>query len=510
MDYSINPGLIEILKTFDKRDKIEFKKFLSSRFLNPYPKTVMLYKALLSFAPDYNTGKLNRKTLSAKFRLNTAYNDSTMRDLLSKLNLSANKYLAYANFNNDELSLLQHQRNEYFSRKLLTHIDKNINISENRINDINETDTDYFLKNMILKTAKFNYYVINKKIYNRQFLNESVGLLSSSSGYLLALFILESIKLNDTIVKISKRHENISNRNIIPALLKTFHLEKTIMALARNNKRLSHIFRIYYYLFMMFSNRDSQKYFRMYKQSILNNENKINKDEMHFLFGRLIDYCVNKCNEGINEFYEELFSSFSILLEKRYFTNSTNKYLSEDLFRNIIHSAIRAKKLKWAEQFIKSFKNDLHPKNRDQLINYAYANIYFETGSFNKSLDYLLNANLEYITLKIDIKMLLLKIFFELGSFEQIYSLIDSFKHFITNHEFIFSARREKLKDFLNFYEILFRAVNRNDRESIEILYKKLLQKKDLEFYSWLLKKAKHYTPDQIKNPAKTGLKSEK
>lgn len=493
MDYSINRGLIEILKTLDKRDKREFKKFLNSSFTNPFPKTISVYKALLCFAPDYNPELLNRKTLFIKLKSRKKYNDSTMRDLLSKLNSLANKYLAYANFNNDEYSRLQHQRNEYFSRKLLTQIDKNLIISEKSINNIPETETDYFLRKMMLKTAKFNYYVINKKIYNNQYLNESVDLLSSSAGYLLAMFILESIKMNDTIIKISKRHENLSNTNFIPGLFKTFNLEKAIIELGKSNKSLSHIFRIYYYLYMMFSNSNSGEYFRLYKETIIQNEIMINKDEMHFLFGRLIDYCVHKCNEGKIEYYEELFNANMVLLENRFFTNSTNKYLSEDLFRNVIYSAIRTKKLKWAELFVKNSTNDLHPKNREQLINYAYALIHFEKGDFNRSLKYLLNTNLEYITLKIDVKVLMLKIYFELGSFENIYSLIDSFKHFISNHEFIFSVRRKKLKDFINLYEILFKSAERNDRESIEILYKKLLQKEDLEYYSWLLSKAKNY-----------------
>lgn len=490
MDHKINERLIEILKTFNELDIKDFRKFLKSPFVNPYPKAALLFDALMTFYPDFNPDKLNRKTLFARMKVNNAYNDSTMRDLVSKLRYLLDKYMAYLSFEDNDFDYLTQLRHQMHVRKLYNHIDKNISETEKLLTQHTEADSDYFYKRIKVETEKFNNYVTNKRLYNRQSLSNSVTSLNNAAKNHLALFILETIKQNDTILKITKRQERTSGRNIIPELLKPINLKRIIVTLKKNDSELSHIYQIYYYLYMLFSSKNSEQYFHLYKQSIIENSAKMDIDELHFLYGRLIDFCVNKCNEGKAEYYKELFNAYDIMLESKYYTNKSNKYISQDLFRNIFQTAVRTNNIEWAEDFINRYRKELHPQNRDNMYCYGCAYIYFEKNMLDRSLEYCLKVKQDYFALKIDIKILLLKLYFDLGNYEQIYNQLDSFKHFVSNHELITPTRRKKIRDFINIFEKVLKAFLKDDSESAEFLYNELSAKDDQQFYEWLTKKA--------------------
>ncbi|NOS85289.1 MAG: hypothetical protein HOP31_09130 [Ignavibacteria bacterium] len=490
MNYKVNEHLTAMVRSLSKKDIRDFRKFLRSSYLNPYPKAEILFNSLISFNPDISGSKYNRLEVFSRMKTGKQYNDSTMRDLLSKLKYLLEKYLAYCSFEKDEYDHITQLRKQLYSRRLYDQIEKNIMQAEKTIPGYNVADPDYFYKKIKVETEKFNNFVINRKLYNEQSLNDSIISLNSSAKNQLALFILESIKQNDNILKITKRQEKTKTRNVIPELLKPINLKKIIVSLKKNNSELSHIFQIYFNLYLLFSTGKGEKYFHLLKQDIIENSDKINADELHFLFGRLIDYCVNMCNDGRSEYYKELFNAYVIMLEKKYYTNSSNKYISQDLFRNIFQTSIRINNLKWAEEFIVKYRKELHPVNRDSMFYYCYAYIYFESGNFDKALEYILKIKQDYFALKIDIKILHLKIYFELGMYEQVYNQLDSFKHFITNHEQIIPGRREKIKDFLYYFERVLKAKLKEDEESVGFLHQELTKKNDRQFFNWLTQKA--------------------
>lgn len=496
MKYKISDNITETLKTFSSEDIKKFRKFLKSTYLNPYPKVIYLFDALIHWHPLFSGEEFNRQSVHVKMkngkkgRAQKSYNDSTMRDLFSKLKRLLEDYMAYTSFAGNKFDYMTKLREQLFSRKLHNYIESNIAESEKTIAQYSAADPDYFYKRIRLETEKFNNFVVNKKLYIRQHLDRSIEALNNSANNQMAMFILESIKQNDAIIKITKRQETSGSRNIIPELLKPIDLKTVIMTLGRNNESLSHIFQVYYYLYMLFADAKGENYFHLYKECIIENTDKISADEIHFLFGRLIDYCVNKCNEGRAEYYNELANAYMVMLEGKYYTNSSNKYISQDLFRNILLTAVRTNNTKWAESFINKYHKELHPLDRDNMYNYCYSYIYFESGDSAKALDYILKIKQDYFTLKIDIKILLLKIYFELGMYENIYNQLDSFKHFITNHEHITTATRKKLKDFVKYYVKLVKAILNEDKIAAALIHRELHAKADKQFYKWLAEKA--------------------
>ncbi len=489
MNYKVNEALLEILRTFSKNDIKNFRKFMKSPYLNPYPKVILLFTAIMEYYPDFRSTSISRKGLFHKMDKKNNFNDSTMRDLISKLKLVLDKFLAISGFEGSEFDYLTHLRKQLYNRKLYKQVEKNISEAESVIPGYNEADSDYFFKRIKIETDKFNNYVINRNLYNEQNLNYSINSLNISAKNQLAFFILETIKQNDTILKITKRQGKPKIKNIIPELLEPMDLKEIMVALKRNESEISHIFEIYYNLYMLFTKRNHEKYFHLFKKNIIEYSEMINTDELHFLFGRLIDYCVNNCNEGKAEYYVELFNAYGIMLRKRYYTNSSNKYISLDLFRNIFQTSIRINNLSWAEDFINKYIKELHPQNRDSMYNYCYAYIYFGKGMFERSLEHILKIKQDYFALKIDIKILHLKINYEVGMYEQIYNQLDSFKHFISNHELILPSKREKIREFILLYEKVLKARLNDDSESLIFINKELNTKRDKQFFGWLIDK---------------------
>ncbi len=78
--------------------------------------------------------------------------------------------------------------------------------------------------------------------------------------------------------------------------------------------------------------------------------------------------------------------------------------------------------------------------------------------------------------------------------YEQVYNQLDSFKHFIANHEQIIPGKQEKIKDFLYYFERVLKAKLKEDNESVAFLHQQLTKKSDRHFFSWLAEKAERLT----------------
>ena len=75
------------------------------------------------------------------------------------------------------------------------------------------------------------------------------------------------------------------------------------------------------------------------------------------------------------------------------------------------------------------------PEYRENMKNYSYARLYFEKGQFDEALNFLSKVKYDNFALKYDIRVLMLRIYYELHYTEEALSLIDTFRHFIAENK---------------------------------------------------------------------------
>jgi len=120
---------------------------------------------------------------------------------------------------------------------------------------------------------------------------------------------------------------------------------------------------------------------------------------------------------------------------------------------------------------------------------FAMALLSFEMNDFEKALEFTGKVNYELFVFKYDIKLLLLKIFYEKNCYEEALSLIDSFKHFLSGNKTVSEYYRNNYMLFLKYYKELLNMKIYNSTEDLELLKNKINSEKNLISKTWLLEK---------------------
>jgi hypothetical protein len=486
-------SIINVLKTFSPEEVKGFKRFLESPYFNTSELALRLYDELAWFYPSFDHSALTKESLYNKLCTGKVYNDSTMRNLLADLVRLAEKFLKQQNFESTRYGTNIHLLDELVKRGLSDLFRKNARATGAHIEENPKIDGAYFLDRYQFEVDKFNMGFI----YNSQTAPQSgqeINTLTEAGKHLTGYFTTEIIKILDNLNEISvNRNVNIKS-NHLNRFIDGIGLEKIINYLDENTEDNSNIFKIYYYLYMSFIHIDDEKYFYAFKNLLLKKSDVLTNDEKHYLYLKLLDYCQGKSNAGKTDFDKELFEIFQVLLLFEYYKTSTNVYIPIDIFRNIVMLALRMKKYRWLDFFVKANLNKIEPGQQENLYHYTYAHLYFANGEYGKSLEHLMNVDYDYFAFKLDMKSLLLRIYYELSYYESAYSLVDCYNHILRRSKSVNPLRKATHGNFVQYVQKLLKLKLTPDQDEARILRKQIAGNKEVLNKEWLLDKAEELT----------------
>ncbi len=84
----------------------------------------------------------------------------------------------------------------------------------------------------------------------------------------------------------------------------------------------------------------------------------------------------------------------------------------------------------------------------------------------------------------------MLKIYYELGNIEQAYSLVDSYKHFLSSTKEITEIYLKRYEKFLKYYFYLLRIKSGQSKEKPAFILSKIEKEDKINNKKWLLEKA--------------------
>jgi len=111
-------------------------------------------------------------------------------------------------------------------------------------------------------------------------------------------------------------------------------------------------------------------------------------------------------------------------------------------------------------------------------------------GNFELSLNHLSKINIERSNMKIEIKNLLIIIYYELKYLEELVSLIDTYKHFLQREKSITEKIRKLNSLFLKFVSDLVKIYHNGKYDDAKILKKEIDKASYFNLKDWLSKKA--------------------
>ena len=488
--------LIEILKTFDKAELKKFRRFISSDYFNTNESVSKLYKLIAVFYPvfDINDQKLSPEALFKKIYGTRKYDDKTYRYLLSTLYSLLEKYLAISLFENTEVEMKKYVIDDLTGRRLFSLAKKNLIALESSLDKDKLIGGEYIYNKEDISLYWHQIYFlsnIQEPIIEKRFEQGELQMFSSFVELSHIYQILQQVshsynlELKDNIVFEYLR--NINYKKILDYIDKS----EAAGSIAAVNVKLFKVIRIYLCFMITILDTKDEIYFERMNDLIGKYSDFFGKHELQNLHIMLAT-CCNRKRAKINEekYLRIYFEIIKRAVSLNLYTSYTAQYMDVINFTMIFQTALQLKEYDWAAEFLRKYGEQISPEYSEDMIGYSFAELFFTKKQFERSLGSLSRVKLKLFRLKVPVKMLLLRLYYELNYIEEAFSLIDSFTHFLTLNKKIRTDEKNNYLRFLKFYRELLRAKAEGENGKINTgIREELCSSSLLPHKTWLIEK---------------------
>jgi hypothetical protein len=486
----IDHQVIDILKSFNSEDIKQFRRFMISPYFNRSTTLVSLFELLIKFYPDFNGKKLTKEFVSEKIFKTKIYNDSTVRNALADLLNVCENFLIQENFRNSAVLSFDYLLKELREKKLVNVFQKNSAELDKKYSVIQDADSEYYLSRSRFELNKFNYSELFDRVNEDKDTVLQIERLKYSGIFITVHYIIEIVTIYLTSFHYAFAYNKPQAKEFISTLIKMLNIRGLVDVM----KDSEHFFmlQIYIALLKTFEDLDNEKYYYEYKSLVNSNIDKLGKDEICFHYTNLVNYChfIEPGSEKYDKFNNELFDLYNEMLHNNYYQNKKISYLRNEIYRNMLFLGLQLKKVKWVENFILTYSSRLHKSDKDNMMNLAYAYLFYENGEYMQSWKYFNKIKIDFFIYKYDIKNYALKIYFEMGYFDEALTLCENYKKFLVRNELVSDFDKTRIRNFISYFSklILFK-VGQLPLKHFSTYRKRLELINDTMSRNWLLQK---------------------
>jgi hypothetical protein len=463
-----NTKLIKLLSLFNKGDFKKLGLFVRSPYYNRLKNVVKLYDALKKYYPKFENKNLIRKGLYNEIFPGTKYDDIKIRTLQSYLFGLAEKYIAVNQYEKNKLNTRLDITAQLRKKGEVYFMNKNAELLRSQLDKIEVKDADYY--HSLYRVTFEENYVANQFSNKRDMQKEADSL---TIYYLIMILRTYGTAFNrgsslniDIDTNITETIENLAQTkpyNEIPVVAVSFAL-------------------------YMIARYMDENYFFSFLEHIQKHPDTMNKDELYDAYYFLVNFCVLKIQKGDKKFVKIKLELYKNILKYKLWEGEG--YLSYVIFNNAISSAIENTEYSFAEKVIKEYRLFLEPSMKNDMVELSHAKLKYAIGSYDKALEHLskIKSN-DDIFYKFAIKDLYIKIYYEMGHWESIFSLIDSYKHFLHTNKLITDDVKKRYGLFLGMFNELVKIKIDPTTESIKEMRENILTSEGFVNKDWLAEK---------------------
>lgn len=408
--------LINLLKSLSPDELKQFEKFVDSSFHNKGRDLTQFLKTLKPFYPEFDQKNLSNEQLFRKLFSGKVFDEdrsgNLIRTLTSHLFRLCKEFLVQIELENQNTTKQYLLLNQLRKRRLYKEFDKEFDNRHNQGQEISKGSVGYFVNEFLLSAVKRDCSL------NRDDFENSVEYTIRASENILTAALISCFKFEDE-KNLATAYNIIPRSNMLQPLLDHLDSEKLLPALKENSPAYFPYVEIFHSIYMMNKFRDNTSYYFSLKELLKKHSDIFERAENYVLWNILLTYC------GINRLdSKEVFGIHKHILENGIYKLSDNEDFHIVLFRNIVLNASATGEYKWLEQFIEEYTDDLHDNHRENMKAYSMAYLHFAKAEFENALEYILKIKYNLFLFKLDLKILQLKIYYELGYFEEALSLV--------------------------------------------------------------------------------------
>lgn len=467
-------SVIEILKHFSENDIAQFSDFVISPFFNKNKNVSKLYIELKKYYPDFDSDYLKKENIWNKIYPGKAFNYGVMKNLIHDLTKLFEEFVAVHLYKDTPQKqyfllsgLLQRQifnlyqkKYSYFEKKEGEAFKKhNSHLFYHTYSEINHVNLTYnvndkFITNFSKAELKFIAYriVYCLEMMARDFTDHIV----------LNTFKKQNNLKSDFTDVFFKFFKNDTIDEIITLMKEDFPKEHRVLFIHRK-------------MFIAYMNLKSFKHYEEFKQSVFEAADYISKNDLKIMCYKLKNLVAILRHNNVNDgnFNAELCEIYDFMVQHKMHVRN-NGTVPELEFNNYVTYLAEFKKTDKLENFIANFADKVTEINKRNSYNYGMANLFFLKGKYEQSLKFILMLSNDYERLKIAVRTLQVKCYYELNDYESFISLYNSFKKFDHKNNFGIEYHRKNLLNICRLVNEFFKIKNEPEGINLKLLEKKV------------------------------------
>lgn len=448
-----NTKLIQLLRTLSAAEFKQFKDFVKSPFFNKNKNVIALFESLKKFYPDFNNNMMNEEKVFNKIFPGEKYDYFKIKNIISDLLALGKEFISFIHYRDISKIKNKFLLEELRGRNLDSMFEQSYKVFTKELEEGKVRDENFFLQKLEFTDELHSYYSPKEP-------NARIHLFQEQHDLFLRYSIIKLLKSYNIML-----HEK--KQNNYDFKLRMFD---EIFSYLKNNKDEDNpTLQIYYNIILLEKEKD-EKYFFVLKDLKDKYLDELNPLDKYMFFLHMSSYCAYVFNVlGRTDFMKEHF-----LLSKENFDRGTielGKILYMD-FLNHVKIAVRVNEFEWAENYISVFRDKL-TEEKESTLNFCFGYISYKRGNLNKALDLLSRTNFPNFIIKIQVKILLLQIYFEKEFFDQAISMIDTFRHYLSREKSIPEEFKESFYDYLRATNDLIKIKTGSQKNGLDYNYKK-------------------------------------
>ena len=466
-----NSHLVAIIKTFDKKEIRELRKWLKSPVHNQREDILHLLDYLVAGNHLSNEKYLEKERIYSKiFPLDKCYDDAKMRQVIHFLLKAVEEFLIYQELQKDKVGMRMTLSTVYRKRKL----DKAFQKVFKQVQELNERTpfrNEHFFRNEYLIQQE-QYAFFTEQIKKR---NLPTNLQEVSDALDITYFV---DKLKQSCLMLS--HQAVFKVEYTAGLL-----EEVLAYVEENDFFDTPAIATYYFIYKAITNKAEPKYFEELKWHIEHSSQLFPQAEIRDIYLLAINYCIGKMNAGEKVFIREAFELYRRGIENEIIIE--NGRMSRWTFLNVVSIGLKLKEYEWIENFISEGQIYIHEQYRDNFYSFSQARLFFEKREYDNARMFLVNKDYTDILLNLSAKSLLLKIFYEEAEFDLLDSLLESTRIYLQRKK-VMGYHKGNFQNVIYYTKKLVRT-NPYKKEEVKVLKEEVNQAKPLAEgeRTWLL-----------------------
>lgn len=462
--------LIQMLAELDDKQFAALGVFINSDIANTNEKIRTIYDRIAAFYPDMDHEQLAKEQVYPFVFPNESFDDRKLRAMMALTTRLVEQYLVWEEVNSDKFLFQQlllrgmaDRMKDKLYRKQLDKLYEQQDLEPYK-------DVQYYFHQHQLEEANYNFAIKKKDPTIGSSLTE---MISNLDIYYMSKRLKYSCELLNRKSILDEAYDEQLLDSILAYLSGSAMMEVPIIA-------------IYYQILLTFIDSEKDEHYKKLGELISTHATLFPREENKVIYSYAMNYCIKKINTGHQEYLEEIFRLYKLLLQHDIIFEG--KYMSEWDYKNIVTVGLRLNDTDWTEEFINTYKDHLSPSARDNAYRYNMANLSYFKKDYKSTMRLLQQVEFTDDSYLLSSRSLLIKSFYELEEWGLLHSQAEAFR--------LFLRRSKKLSNYQkSIYKNLIRNILKLGKHKAagspptEKLKDEILTAKDIADSTWLKKK---------------------